>query len=85
MAKLFDPSESLTKMLVEYHAVKPGRSSNKQTYYSFLNLDKKNRQRGIMQLRKLALKERALIQYAGIYCNISGELIETVISNGRLV
>jgi hypothetical protein len=84
MKKLFDPDDSLTRMLVEYHVGNSGRS-NRQTFYSFLNLDKKGRQRGIDQLKKYALKNKSSIKYAGIYCNISGGLIETVISNGRIV
>ena len=82
----FDKEKSLTKLMVEYFHKTPGRNSNKATYYSFINLDNKSKQRGIDQLRKYALSlPSGKINYAAIYDNISGNLIENVIIHGKIV
>jgi len=83
--KLFDKEESLTKLLVEYYRPTPGSENKQRTFYSFLKQDKKSRQHGINRLRKYAIANIDKINYAAIYDNISGEIIENVINNGRVV
>jgi len=83
--KLFDKETSLTKLLVEYYRPKPGNDSKKRTYYSFLDQDEKSRQHGINRLRKYAISNLTDLNFAAIYDNISGGLIENVINNGKLI
>ena len=83
--KFYDKEKSMTKMLVEYHRKWSGGDSKQRTYYSFLKQDKKSKQKGMSQLRKFAHKNVVQIQYAAIYDNISGEIIENIINNGVLV
>ncbi len=83
--KLFDKEESLTKLVGDYHQAAPGRTSTQFTYYSFLDQDKKSKRHGMNRLRKYAVKNVDKIEIAGIFDNISGELIEKVIIKGQIV
>ncbi len=83
--KQFDKEQSLTKMLVEFHRKYSGSESRKRTFRSFINLDEKSKERGIEQLRKYAQKNIDKIEFAAIYDNISGSLIENVINHGKLI
>ncbi len=82
-AKAYDPENSKTKLLVEYH--KPFYGLKKMTYHSYLKYDKISKEKGMEKLRKLAVARAHLIHFAAIFDNISGEQIELIIKNGKIL